>query len=253
MTPERPLSDKDFRYSSRFRGASIWWQVSSLVELRAKFGCQSVLEVGSGRGVTASLLKDLGFTYFDVLNLPSQIASPSPKLQSTSESSVADVVCAFQVLEHNPLVQLPRLFETLARLSNRFVVVSLPSSRPYLALNFEFKIFSGYQAVRRPQLFIRIPLPRMVFPRARGRLGTSVLVHHERLVVEEIPNPNHFWEVGERGASVSRIVKLASESGLVLREKWSPFSNLQQIFFVFEKVDRQPDSDLQKDPVTSRR
>lgn len=148
MTATPQLSDNDFRYSNRVRGVSIWWQVASLVELRAKYGCDSVLEVGSGRGVVASILKNLGFTYIDVLNLPSQIASVSPKLQSASESSVADIVCAFQVLEHNPLGQLPQLFKTLARLSNRFVVVSLPSSRPYLAFNIELKIYSGYQATR---------------------------------------------------------------------------------------------------------
>ncbi len=227
--------DTDFHPNQTYRGASIWHQVSTVVALRREFGVNSVCEIGAGRGVTGAILKHLGFRYSISKSLPSQVKLEAENLQLLKESSEADIVCAFQVLEHNPLVQLQEIFEILGRLSSRFVVISLPSSQPYLIVSLELKFFSGYQARRRPRLSFRVRLPRVLIPRARGRFDTTVLVNKKRAASEPVPSSRHFWEVGERGASLKQITEKAASEGLSLIRSEIPHPNNQHVFFVFEK------------------
>jgi hypothetical protein len=229
------IRDKDFYAGNEFRGSSIWFQVSKVVELRRRYGVESVCEIGAERGVAGAILQYLEFDYFENHQLPSQSDAGFSLLQLLTEKDVADVVCAFQVLEHNPLNEVPELLKILARLSRRFVVVSLPVSRPYIDIRLEPKLFSGYAAARRPILSAHIPLPRRLIPRARGRMGTSVLVDRQRIPVEPVPSRSHFWEIGERGASARCFVKVAESAGLSLMVKeLGPFNN-QQVFFTFRK------------------
>ncbi|MFM7307703.1 MAG: hypothetical protein ACKO2Q_06970, partial [Actinomycetota bacterium] len=115
--------------------------------------------MGSGRGVTGMLLKHLGFEYHSLADLAPQRPQSQPLLQTASERGVADIVVAFQVLEHNALESFGTLLNKLAQLSRRFVVISLPISNPYIHFGLEPKLWSGYSTTSWLQMGLTIYLP----------------------------------------------------------------------------------------------
>lgn len=234
--------DKDFRLGNVERGSAQWYQVALVVQIRADSGLNSVLEVGPGRGINGALLRHIGFDYRTLADLPSQSELLHPLLQLANEKGVADVVCAFQVLEHNSINSLAENLRKLASLSRRFVVVSLPVSKPYLRFEFEPKLWSGYSVTARTRISGTFFLPRRLLPRPRSKkwrsvLGTTSLAPNMDENGHEVrASHNHLWEVGERGTQLDQIIKSAKQSNLtMIRCSYAPFFP-QQVFLEFEKA-----------------
>lgn len=233
--------DKDFRFGNEERGSAQWYQVALLVNIRAQAGLNSILEIGPGRGVMGALLQHIGFSYQTLSDLESQRELPHPLLQRVTEAEVTDIVCAYQVLEHNSLRSLHENLRQLASLSRRFVVISLPVAKPFIRLELEPKLWSGYSITARTRLTRTWYLPRWILPRPRSRkwlsaLGATPLAERsEENGQEVVASHNHLWEVGEKGAQLHQIVQLAEWANLRLtRHSYAPFFP-QQIFLEFEK------------------
>lgn len=233
--------DKDFRMGNAERGSAHWYQVAVLVQIRANTGLNSVLEVGPGRGVNGVLLKHVGFTYRTLSDLPSQVGLESPLFQNATEERIADIVCAFQVLEHNSLQSLGSNLRKMASLSRDFVVVSLPVSMPYFRFELEPKLWSGYSVTARARYSKTLFLSRRLFPRPKSKkwrsaLGLSKLASHiDELGREVLASHDHLWEIGEKGAGLPNVVTVAEQENLKLvRLSHAPFFP-QQVFLEFRK------------------
>jgi len=234
--------DKDFRLGNIERGSAQWYQVALLVEIRAKTGLNTVLEIGPGRGISGALLRHIGFKYVTLNELPSQSELSQPLLQLATEEQVADMVCAYQVLEHNSIHSLGANLLRLASLSRKFVVVSLPVAKPFLRLEFEPKLWSGYSVTARTRFSVRLFLPRRLLPRPRSKkwrsaLGTSPLASNlDEHGQEVLASHDHLWEVGERSTHLWRILQIAEQADLkLIRQSYAPFFP-QQVFLEFEKL-----------------
>lgn len=114
-------------YVTKPRWISYWHQISSIL------ACQpsSVLEIGPGPGVIKSVVESCGIRYKTV--------DPDPQLtpdyvgsatQIPIDNSSYDLVCAFQMLEHLPYEDSIVAIKEMFRVSNRFVIISLPDSKP---------------------------------------------------------------------------------------------------------------------------
>lgn len=233
--------DSDFRMSNVHRGTTLWHQVATLVRIRAETQLNSVLEVGSGRGVTGMLLKHVGFEYRSLADLASQRSQSQPLLQTASERGVADIVVAFQVLEHNALESFGELLNQLAQLSRRFVVISLPISNPYIQFGLEPKLWSGYSTASWLQLGLTIYFPRRFLPRPTfqklnhftqvTRLAPSVNPDGTKVLA----SPKHLWEVGEPGAKLRQLKKVSRQQQLSCVRVSYPRFFPKQVFLELEK------------------
>lgn len=238
--------DKDFRFGNEERGSAQWYQVAVLVDIRAMTGLNSVLEIGPGRGVMGALLNHIGFNYRTLSDLPSQAELQHPLLQRVTEEQVADMVCAYQVLEHNSLQSLDVNLQRLASLSRKFVVISLPVAKPFLRFEFEPKLWSGYSVTARTRFTGKVFLPRRLLPRPRSKkwrsaLGAAPLASNlDKNGQEVLASHDHLWEVGESGAQIHQIIRLAEQANLrLIRHSYAPFFP-QQVFLEFEKTSLNP-------------
>ena len=239
-TPWRGL-DNDFQLGNLDRGSALWYQVAALVRIRLESQLNSVHEIGPGRGLTRVLLQHIGFTYSTLADLPSQVANKKPLLQTTTESDVADIVFAYQMLEHNALTSFGKLVGIMAQLSRKYVVVSLPVANPYIRFELEPKLWSGYAISSRTRASWTIFFPRWLLPRPRSKLvqwftRSTVLaspIDPDGRIVEA--SGPHLWEVGERGAKLRHLTTMALQQNLKLsRVSYAPFFP-KQVFLEFVK------------------
>ena len=237
----KPYPDNLFQLINIDKGTVLWYQVAILVRLRSESGVSSVHEIGGGGGISGLIVRNLGFKYSVFEELQSQRDLDSALLQLSTEERIAEVVCAFQVLEHNSLEDFGVLTRRLRDLTQRFVVISLPVSKPYLRIEIEPKLFSGYSIISRTRIAVTWFLPRWLFPRPRHTrikaitqtttLGISANESSQHSIVSR----NHLWEVGDRNASLKSLISLAQESGIrLVRLSYAPFFP-KQVFLEFEK------------------
>lgn len=233
--------DADFRMSNVDRGSALWYQVAIIVRLREETSAASVHEIGPGRGLCEVLLKHLGFTYSTLSSLPSQTLLTEPLLQESSEEEIADIVIAYQVLEHNSLTSFGTLLGKMSQLSRRHVVISLPVANPYIRFEFEPKLWSGYSTKSWSRRAITWYLPRKILPRPKSSF-INQFAQSTRLAspFDEdghlvMASKKHLWEVGERNARVPDLTNAAQQQGLrCVRISYAPFFP-KQIFMEFEK------------------
>ena len=110
------------------RSTSIFIQAGEILRLS---DVETVLEVGSLRGILTSILKHfkISVTTADIeeipfLNSPDHLCSLDNLKSATSQRF--DLVCAFQVLEHNPVEKIEEHLLAMKDLSNKYVFISLP-------------------------------------------------------------------------------------------------------------------------------
>jgi len=240
-TPWRGL-DNDFQLGNVDRGSALWYQVAVPVRIRLETMANSVHEVGPGRGLNGILLKHIGFEYSTLSDLPSQQGLQAPLLQSATETEIADIVCAYQMLEHNSLRSFGELMGKLGGLSRRFVIISLPVANPYFRMEIEPKFFSGYAITSRTRIALTFFFPRWLLPRPKSprirsiTRSTALASTVDEQGNEVLASRSHLWEVGERGAKLNDLVSMAQDHALELRRvSYAPFFP-KQVFLEFERT-----------------
>jgi len=182
------------------RFTSLQFQLESLVKLGDNVN--SVLEVGPGRKYFYSMVKLLGY---DIKTLDKYSELDQDFECDVTELSVdnkVDAVVAFEVREHMPYDKSLAFFEELVRLSNKWVLISLP---------------------------IRHKRWRRLL---KGR--SPIIPDLPKVTREDHWNPHH-WEVGTASYPVNRVVADLASRGTELRSKFVNRYHRYHLFLTFEK------------------
>lgn len=201
VNKEHYFSDK---YNHKARWLSFFYQIKTLQKIKA----QNLLEIGPGNGWVTHVLRDVGnkVTTVDIDKaLNPDIVAAVDNLPFKDNSF--DAVCAFEVLEHIPFEKFVLNLKEMSRVSNRYVVISLPDHRRIL-LHVLFKI----PLLNYKDIFIKIPsFKKHVF------------------------DGQHYWEIGKRGYPVAKIKKAIAQAGLRVVENFVPSDAPSNHYFVLEK------------------
>lgn len=170
-------------YDHKARWISYWQQIREIIACNPR----TVLEVGGGSRITS--------TYLAARGVEVKTVDIDPELKPDFVASVRalplpdaswDVVCAFEVLEHLSFEEFVPSLKEMARVSKRWVIISLPDSRHTL-LHGMLK----FPLLPRMELFLKIQsLRRHTF------------------------DGQHYWEPGTRNFSFRRIRAVIAQSGL---------------------------------------
>jgi FkbM family methyltransferase len=186
-------------YLSLERMASYYYQMDLTLDALESVGGEAlrILEVGGSNNILSSCLS----SYFAANGQAHEIVSldldpsASPDIIGDvreiplNDGSVDVAVCC-EVLEHMPFEDVAIALRELRRVTNGFVILTIPHASLYLSL--------VARASRRQMrsLLLNVLEPSFIGFK-RGRLGWS-----------------HYWEIGYRGYPVSRLQSLMSQEGL---------------------------------------
>lgn len=207
LIPEQAHSDHYVHgYDHKPRWLAYFYQIDTVLRLKK----HSVLEVGPGNGTVSSYLRMSGMEVttadIDPEHKPTVVASI---LALPFEDNTFDVGMACEVLEHIPFEEVPIALGELARVSKEYVLISLPD-------------------VRRSLLHLVLKIPFFKEIAFRVRVMTNKL---------HVFNVGHYWEIGKRGYSPSRIRALIEMCNLTLVDEFvshdAPFFH----FFLMRKSD----------------
>lgn len=187
------------KYTFEGRFVSYYWQLKEVLTIEPS----SVLEVGVGDRVFGSFLKNntkISYTSVDVAaDLHPDVAGSVLELPFPDKSF--DAVCAFEVLEHLPFEQFDKALSELCRVARTHIVISLPHFGPMLSFSLKIPFLS------RMRFAVKIPFPK-----------------------KHMFNGEHYWEIGKRGYSVSRVREVVSRHGAIERD-FIPFNSEYHHFF----------------------
>lgn len=209
MNLERQVNKSHYEfkhYMGIARWCSVWHQLEEVINLNP----QSVLEIGPGPGVfkrTAALF-DIKVETLDL----------DPELEPDHVGSVTampfkdkayDVVCAFQMLEHLPYEVSLQAFTEMVRVSERYIVISLPDARTMWRYQLQIPKFGIHT--------FHLPRPRF------------------RALVHEFDGEHH-WEINKRGYPLDRIISDFSLAGTKLIKTYRVPENPYHRFFIFQHI-----------------
>lgn len=155
----------------------------------------SVLEVGPGPGLLTAMLKQFCADVKSVDFADDVVADIHSDIKSMPlADSSYDLVCAFQVLEHLPWEDVKCAISELTRVCRRYVMFSVPNNdfmkKTIFSLQVEF------------------------FNKKRNFSITG-------RCYDGVSNPvEHYWEIGVGDATCESLVKIVSESNLVIDKQW---------------------------------
>ena len=170
------------KYVNSDRLASYTHKVESVTDLLPA----SVLEIGVGNGITRDIIKKL-VGVIKTLDI-------DPKLKPDFVGSVTampfpdsshDLVLAAEILEHLPWDDLPKALSEIKRVSKKFAVITLPHAGYTFSLQFKL-------------------------PLLKRKSFTWKLPHFWK---EHKFNGQHYWELGKKGFSRTRVTKIMNQAG----------------------------------------
>ncbi len=192
-------------YMTKKRWASIWHQIDEVNSLDA----ETVLEVGPGLGVFKSMAASVGLSV-ETLDIDPDL---NPDYVGSAEAlpfkdNSFDAVCCFQVLEHFSYNVSLSIFQEMARVSRKYLVVSIPDIAPLVGIQ------------------INIPKVRTLTVRIPWNLYK---------VKKHVFDGEHYWELNKKGYALNKVVyDLKSISGATLKKTYRVPENPYHRFFVFE-------------------
>lgn len=193
---------EDFHDSRALQWISVWHQAR---EALLKDDVASVLEIGLGRGINKALLEHFGLRHVGVDVQPQFEPDHLSTLDTFQTDERFDLVCAFQMLEHNPVETLPDHLRRMASFSNKYVYISVPYSGRWISVNLNVNWW------------------RWAFTRNWSwyfnRAEPKVRPLEEYRKRPDKHNP-HWWEVGDRDFSKERMREVVAESGLRIEKEF---------------------------------
>ncbi len=216
-------SKKDFLNSRKPQFLSIFYQGQELIRNES---IKKVLEFGGGNNSLKALVTNYNKTHLDV---DFDDVYFKPDIVSTildfKTNETFDVVCAFQVLEHNPKETIKEHIKKMASLSKKYVFISVPYSGRWASINFNFNFM----------------------PTKLGRWNKTLLFTWPRILKKIRPtekynkrkdkyNP-HWWEVGDKELSKKRFKEIITSTGLKISKSFHNEYFPYHIFYLLEKND----------------
>lgn len=180
--------------------------------------CKTILEVGIGNKFVSSQLKLMNkkvITVDNNENLNPDIVADIRKIPR-KDNSVDCVIC-YEVLEHLPLDEFIIALKELKRITKRYLIISLP--------------FSGFCYGAILNTYIKIPFSKGII----FRIPLPFLLRPKKLIKKM--KINHYWAVGEAGASRKKIRRIFNKCGFKILKEISPVLNNHHIFWILKKYD----------------
>ena len=192
----------------RYSGLDRWVSYHSQLHEALRLVPTSVLEIGVGDRVFGNyLISNTGIRY--------ESADIDPELHPTHVAPITalpiadasfDLAVAFEVLEHIPFENFELALGELARVSKKYVVISIPHFGPPIQLHVKIPFLRSFQFA------VKIPFPKK----------------HEW-------NGEHYWEVGKKGYDPS-TVRRKIEKIFKIQKEFVPYGNQYHRFYVLEKL-----------------
>lgn len=193
----------DIHYDSKRRFASYWHQIREVL----KRNPQSVLEVGVGSGFVSGYLRGRGVALTTIDLEPGLGADVVGDVRALPFADNAfGVVTAYEVLEHLSFVDALQALRELKRVSQGWVIISVPDATRAACIQFPIP---GFMQVRKI-----ITIPR-IFPKTHVRTKSG-----------------HEWEIGKKGYPLALIKREIEKQGLDIIETYRVFENSYHRFFV---------------------
>ena len=204
----KPQVEKSHYTGAAYRNSERWmsyWHQLALVE---QVGARNVLEVGIGSGILAREMRARGIST-ETLDIAEDLSPDivGSVLAIPKENESVDATLAFEVLEHLPFEECEKALRELARVSRRYVLVSLPHP------GWVFSVIIKVPLLPRFELFFQIPF----------------------FFKEHTFNGEHYWELGKKGYSIRRFKDAAFSAGLILVSLEKHADDPAHRFFVFKK------------------
>lgn len=197
---------------SRFRGLH-----AQLDACLATDEDETILEIGPGPGMLASLLLHFNRNVQTVdfsFDVGPDVLGRLPTLPYSSNSF--DIVCAFEILEHQPLELLKVCLGEIARIARRRVLISVPDQTELNDGIFGIQVMFGTRS------------GGFAWPMRLNRLT----------------NPKeHYWEIGHAGVSAETVIEMGERQGLTPIS--SHFAKPWFHMFIFDIA---PDTEVRRTP-----
>ena len=194
-----------WEYDSKNRFISYWHQIREVLKTNPK----KVLEIGIGNSTVTNYLKMQAIEVVTVdikkdLN-PDYVCSVTDIDKYFKEYSFDTILCA-EVLEHIPFEDFGRALNKMHKIVKNYVIISLP----HFGINFRFSFKIPLRKER--NLLIKIPLP---------------IIHKF--------DGEHYWEIGKKGYSLNRILKIFSKFFDIEKEFLVPETPSHHLFVLRKK------------------
>jgi len=191
-------------YVSKARWMSFYYQITEIMNKKPK----NVLEIGAGKRVMGSIIKQFGIAYetvdIDPELEPDHLASV---LCMPLKDSSFDIVCCFQMLEHIPYEDFVKALKEIRRVARSNVVISLPDAKTL----FHYSFYIPKVGIKH----LSIPKPRLKPP-----------VH--------IFDGEHRWEINKADYPLSRVLADIQAAGFEIETTYRPIENSYHHFFVLK-------------------
>ncbi|MBT5739542.1 class I SAM-dependent methyltransferase, partial [Candidatus Woesearchaeota archaeon] len=172
------------------------------IESIKKTNPDNILEIGVGNNTLSTYLRSKGFDLttcdFDE-SLKPDIVADIRKLPF--EENQFDTVVAFEILEHLKFKEFEGCLKQLHKVSNKYVIISLPYSGIYL------------------EILIRFPWIKKIIKKDFIRIFLSV-----PLITHKFRCKQHYWEVGRKGFSKNKVRKLFKKDFIIKEDFRLPIS-----------------------------
>lgn len=197
------------KYCPIDRWSSYWHQIDEVI----KANPSSMLEIGLGDKVLANYLKNnttIKYSSFDVaVDLKPDIVGSIDNMSIISDNSY-DLVCAFEVIEHLPYERFKIILGELKRISQRWVIISLPHWGRHFSVNIRLPYFKKFHWQKKISFF-----PKNHFF-----------------------NGQHHWEIGKRGFDLGKIKEEINNSGFEIITDYIAFESPYHHFFILKKIEK---------------
>lgn len=187
------------------------------VQLATRYGNKNILEIGIGDKTTSNYLKQHNFNIvtcdIEKKRAPDYVADIR---YLPFKNNCFGTVITFEVLEHLPWDHINQILEELHRITNEYVIISVPYSSHHFEFVVKFPFIRKILKKDFVDLFFRIPFP----------------VRDIRLIGEP-----HYWEIGRKSYSLKKFKKLLEKKFRIIKEV-RPLLNSYHHFIVLEKINQ---------------
>jgi hypothetical protein len=192
-------------YDEKRRFCSYWHQIDEITSLKPK----NVLEIGIGNGFVSNYLKQrkLAVTTLDLdRRLMPETAGSVLKIPFSDRSF--EVTACYEVLEHLPYANFKRAISEISRVTSSHTILSLPDDNPCVAMCLQIRNIGQIK-----KLFS--------FPNLRKPTSQE---------------GQHYWEIGQAGYSLKKVVNDIIGIGYSLEKTYRVFEMPSHRLFVLKKI-----------------
>ena len=212
-----------FQEDRKKQWASVFYQISEIANLNIS----SILEVGGGtnlnRHIFQYLDKNIDYKVCDVKEdyKPDYLCD----FQKLELDGQFDLVCAFQILEHNPLENLENILVKMRSLSKKFVLISVPFNGQVLGININFRLFGRAFYFSKTFISKSITTKKTDIKKIEDRVKQNP---------EEKYEP-HYWEIGRKEMSKLRFNSYLKKLNFKIVKEYHNEIFPYHLFYLLEK------------------